>query len=118
MSGGYNSHSENPNWFFAVGGYSVWGKGRVTVTAAPDAARYDLAFTYRLCDRYNWDTGKSVKILGVTVTDTFMGEFHREGLAREYDYYGTALRRFQWKKGEAIPGVQLATPIPAPGGRT
>jgi hypothetical protein len=33
-----------------------------------------------------------------TVTDKFMGEFHREGLAHEFDCVGTLKRRFTWKK--------------------
>ena len=30
-AGGYNTEAESKNWFFAVGGYSAWGKGVATV---------------------------------------------------------------------------------------
>jgi peptidoglycan hydrolase-like protein with peptidoglycan-binding domain len=114
---GYNQKSENTNWFYAVGGYTRWGKGRLVVADGPDKRQYDLGFDYKFYDRYNWDEGKQVKILGMVITDEFMGEFHREGLAKEYDYYGLARRHFQWKKGENIPNIQLTTEMPVPGGR-
>jgi hypothetical protein len=41
------------------------------------------------------------------VTDAFMGEFHRQGLAKEFDCYGSFKRHFSWKKGQAIPAQQL-----------
>ena len=59
------------------------------------------------------DGGKSVTIQGITVTDAFMGEFHRQGLAREYDCHGSFKRSFSWKKGDAISQAQLQ----GPGGR-
>jgi peptidoglycan hydrolase-like protein with peptidoglycan-binding domain len=112
--GGYNRQHENQNWFLAVGGYTRWGKGHLVVTDAPDGRRYDLLFDYRFYDRYNWDGGKSTHIMKWDFSDDFLGEFNREGLAKEYDYYGAARRRLQWKQGEAIPDSQIATPLPAP----
>ena len=32
---GYNRQSESRNWFFAIGGYSVWSKGTATVALTP-----------------------------------------------------------------------------------
>jgi hypothetical protein len=110
---GYNRQSESANWYFATGGYSTWGKGVAVVKDGPTGRQYDVAFEYKFFDRYNWDAGKSVTIAGVKVTDTFMGEFHREGLAREFDCNGSFERRFTWRKGDAIPQVQLD----GPGGR-
>ena len=52
-------------------------------------------------------------IHGITITDAFMGEFHRQGLAKEYDCYGSFKRSFSWKKGDPIPQAQLD----GPGGR-
>jgi RHS repeat-associated protein len=72
--GAYITESESPNWYFAVAGYNAWGKGIATVCKD----EYTLQFEYKFYDRYNWDIGKEVKILGVTVTDKFMGEFHRQ----------------------------------------
>lgn len=96
-TGGYIRKSENWNWFFAVGGYSVWGKGTARVTAAANGQKsYELDFEYKFFDRYNWDGGKSVDIFGVTITDEFMGRFHREGLAKEFNMYGSITRNYKW----------------------
>ena len=40
-------------------------------------------------------------ILGVTVTDQFMGTFHRMGLGQEFDMRGSVKKTLKWKKGEA-----------------
>jgi hypothetical protein len=95
--GAYITESESPNWYFAVAGYNAWGKGIATVCKD----EYTLQFEYKFYDRYNWDIGKEVKILGVTVTDKFMGEFHRQGLAKEFDMRGSVKKTVKWKKGQA-----------------
>ena len=108
---GYNHKAENKNWFYAIGGYSTWGKGDATVTVDAAGQRsYTLSFEYRFYDRYNWDGGKSVTILGITVTDAFMAEFHKQGLAQEFDCFGSFKRSLAWKQGEAIPPAQLEAP--------
>ena len=94
---GYNKKGESWNWFYAVGGYRSWGKGNATVCDE----EYILEFQYNFFDCYNWDGGKQVEILGVVVTDQFMGEFHRQGLAREFDMLGAVKKTVKWKKGEA-----------------
>ena len=115
VEGGYNTKDESVNWFFAIGGYSSWGKGTATVKDGPAGREHELEFEYRFYDRYNWDRGKSVTIFGITVSDEFMGEFHRQGLAREFDCLGSVRRRFTWRKGESIPKGQMDAP---PGGRS
>jgi peptidoglycan hydrolase-like protein with peptidoglycan-binding domain len=103
----YNAKIENKNWYFAVGGYSTWGKGTAVVTkAAGGTLEYTLNFEYHFYDRYNWDKGKSVTISGIKITDEFMGEFHRQGLAKEYDEVGVIKRQFRWKQGQTIPSDQ------------
>jgi hypothetical protein len=108
---GYNEQKKSKNWFFAIGGYSSWGFG--TATVAGDAAnrRYTVEVEYKFYDRYNWDGGKSVTFHGIVVTHQFMGEFHRQGLAQEFDCFGSFKRTFTWKKGEEIPPSQLAPPV-------
>jgi Putative peptidoglycan binding domain len=107
--GGYNVKSENRNWYYAVGGYSTWGKGKAIVKSGAGPKEYELEFEYRLYDRYNWDRGKQVKLFDkITVTDEFMGEFHRQGLAREFDMTGSMKRVFKWKHGGDIPSQQFA----------
>jgi len=103
----YNLQSENRNWYFAIGGYTSWGQGVAAVRDTPGGRDYELEFEYKLFDRYNWDAGKFVTIAGVKVTDAFMGEFHRQGLAREFNCYGAFKRRFSWKKGSSILPQQL-----------
>lgn len=110
VQGGYNTKSESTNWFFAVGGYSVWGKGKATIQNNSTGREYSLEFEYKFYDRYNWDTGKKVDIFGIEVTDYFMGEFHRQGLAREYNEIGSINRHFIWKHGQTIPPGQHVPP--------
>ena len=98
---GYNGSDENRNWYLATGGYVRWGTGTVEVLEGGGNRSYSLDFEYHVYDRYNWDTGKSVTILGVTVTDAFMGDFHRQGLAREFDMRGSVKKTIKWKKGQA-----------------
>jgi peptidoglycan hydrolase-like protein with peptidoglycan-binding domain len=102
----YNYKGESTNWYFAVGGYSTWGKGTANVLARPAGKEYEMRFEYRFYDRYNWDKGKSVTIGPVEITDKFMGEFHRQGYAREYDMVGSITRTFRWKHGDIIPEAQ------------
>lgn len=102
--GGYIYKSENSNWFFAVGGYSTWGKGIANVTSDSMGRKsYSLEFEYKFFDRYNWDGGKSVTIFGQKITDEFMGRFHREGLAKEFDMYGSYKQTVNWGNPTAAP---------------
>ena len=94
---GYNRQAESSNWYFAVGGYSVWPKGRATVTGTGPGHDCKLELEYKFYDRYNWDGGKYVKIAGFVITDEAMGEFHRQGMAKEYDEVGSLHRTLQWK---------------------
>jgi len=55
---GYNRQSESRNWFFAVGGYSVWTKARVTVSGSGPGREVALDLEYKFYDRYNWDAEK------------------------------------------------------------
>ena len=94
---GYNYKRESTNWFFAVGGYSVWTKGQATVTGTGPGHACKLELEYKFYDRYNWDGGKSVTIFGIEITDEAMGEFHREGMAKEYNEVGSFRRTLEWK---------------------
>jgi hypothetical protein len=94
---GYNLQRESKNWFFAVGGYSVWTKGHATVTGTGSGHDVKLDLEYKFYDRYNWDGGKFVTIAGIRISDETMGEFHREGMAHEYDEVGSLRRPLAWK---------------------
>lgn len=91
------------NWAFTTGGYQYWGKGIAVVRPGPS---YRLEFRYHVFDRYNWDGKKGVDIplpagRKVRVTDDELAEFHRQGLAREYNQRGSFLKVYEWKPGGA-----------------
>jgi hypothetical protein len=100
--GGYNHKHQSTNWFFAVGGYSVWGTGRAVVDVRAEQRTYTLDYAFHFFDRNNWDNGKEVTLpyVNIVITDRFMGDFHRAGLAREFDMRGTIQRRLLWRAGE------------------
>lgn len=104
----YNRKEHSRDWYFAIGGYSTWGRGAATVRSGASGMEYELLFEYRFEDKYNWDGGKAVTLGGITITDHFMGEFHRQGLAKEYICIGMLSRTFRWKAGETIPQQQYA----------
>ena len=105
---GYNLREENADWFFAIGGYTRWGKGEAVISIDPtlNLRHYEVDFEYRVFDRYNWDGGKAVTIAGHVITDEFMGEFQRQGLAREYDCYGSVHRKLVWNGDFGAPGKE------------
>ncbi len=102
-STGYAAKTESQNWFYAVGGYHVWGKGKATVSG--NGTCFTLDFEFKFYDRYNWDITKSTKILGIEITDKFMGNFHRQALAKEFDMIGSVSKSFSWKRGENLNQV-------------
>lgn len=111
---GYNMQGENADWYFAIGGYTRWGRGTVRITLGDFGIRCEMDFEYRFFDRYNWDGDKAVTIAGIEITDEFMGEFHRQGLAREFDCHGSIRRHLVWSPGVKPPTDQV---IVAPQGR-
>jgi hypothetical protein len=69
---------ESADWFFAVGDYSYWWQ------ADPISGE----ITVQVRDKYNWDQGKNVNILGVPIRDEVLGSLHQAGLAQEYEVIG------------------------------
>lgn len=101
--------SSDPDLFYAIGGYQYWGKGRVQITedkyknTMSNGSRlcgYNLTFQFKFFDRYNWNVSvaNSGVRLGsiVPVNDTFMGRFHQECLAREYNIFGAIESEVKW----------------------
>jgi nucleoid-associated protein YgaU len=119
--GFYIHKSDSANWFFANGGVQIWGKGRVNVTQTATTLNYAMTLEIWLWDRYNWDGKKSTTIGPITVTDAEMAEFHRMGLAREFDCYGKVTESRSWSKTLPAPPPQLhprphpTHPAPSPG---
>lgn len=95
---GYARKDESWNWYYAVGGYSTWGKAKVT----KDGDCYKMKMKLKFEDKYNWDAGKAVTIFGVTVPDVSLGELHRAGIAWEYILIGDAEYTIKWSKGERV----------------
>lgn len=109
------------NWFFAVGSYTSWGSGVGVISSIGGTLSYSMDFEYHFFDRYNWDGGKQVQIPipgynslpgaakslidklpnvsagRLRVTDQFMGEFHRQGLAKEFDMVAILRKSYTWK---------------------
>jgi hypothetical protein len=77
------------------------------VSGSGPGAALELDFEYRFYYRYNWDKGKSITFAGIKVTDQFMGEFHRQGLAQEFDCIGSFKRHFSWKNGQGLTPSQV-----------
>jgi hypothetical protein len=98
LAQGYFRQRDDRNLFFAIGGYSYWGQGTASVLAheAGHQRHFALDFEFHFYDRYNWDGGKQVHIAGITVTDTFMQNFHKQCYAREYDVHGTLRQQVRW----------------------
>lgn len=95
------TQADSRNWFFAVGSFTTWGSGTAQVGLPSGRARFAMDWQCHFFDRYNWDGGKSVSIPlpgygTVRVTDAFMGEFHRMGLAHEFNMVGTIRERLYW----------------------
>jgi hypothetical protein len=93
---GYFRQAESSNLFFAIGGFAYWGQGVVQVPEDTRASRITLDFEFHFFDRYNWDSGKSVSIAGMTITDDFMQQFHRQCYAREFNIKGVSKHRVEW----------------------
>jgi hypothetical protein len=96
----YNTKEHSKDWYFAVGGFGVWTKARARI---PERGKIHADIELKFFDRYNWDGGKKVEIAGITVTDEFMGDFHREGLAKEFNCVGAVKRRMSWERFSRIP---------------
>jgi hypothetical protein len=104
---GNNETGESQNWHYAVGGYAAWGKGQAVVRATDDhTCDYTLFFEYKFLDYYNWDKGKEVNLKGVPISDSFMAEFHRQGLAREFKMVGSLKRVVTGKRPAAATMFQ------------
>jgi hypothetical protein len=95
---GENGKSDSGgNWFYAVGGYSAAGYAEVDVL---DDCKFNMSFSYYFADKYNWDRGKHVKILGYTVSDVTLGRLHEVGLAHEFEMTGKVWRNVYWERGQ------------------
>ena len=116
LGSGYFRQAEDRNLFFAIGGYSFWGQGIVNIVDRDRESlrEYTLDFELHFYDRYNWDTGKSVSIAGITVADDFMQKFHLQCYAREYDVKGVGRDRVTWTATRSSPMSKPLAPMRNP----
>lgn len=96
----YFSKSASKDWYFAVGGCTVWVEATVTPNPPDDqcgAVPATMDATLHVFDRYNWDEGKSVTIAGLVVKDEQLGHLHKVGLAKEFEVHATSsVRAESW----------------------
>ena len=88
--------TETQNWYYAVGSYNRATEGTITVyPPTPDHPNgyYKCDYKVHVADRYNWDGGKSTKILGMEIEDERLQRLHPRGLAQEYDLKGNSFVR-------------------------
>jgi WXG100 family type VII secretion target len=88
-----NQLSNEGNWFYALGTFSYCYGADVIVT--PDIngePQVRIEYQMHVFDRYNWDAGKGVDIVGipVPVPDTALGHLHQVGIAQEYEVWGSS----------------------------
>ena len=112
---GYFKQEDDENLFFAIGGFQLWGNGRLEVC---QNGTFQASLTLSFFDRYNWNDFDGVeKTVSLTqaimlqsiishpnselflieingkngrvyVADEAMGRMHKVGLAQEYDIKG------------------------------
>ncbi|MGH9904984.1 MAG: hypothetical protein ACRD8U_05285, partial [Pyrinomonadaceae bacterium] len=100
------------NWYYAVRDYLAVGSASVKVF---ENCEYEMKFTFNFFDRYNWDRGKLVEVLGEPVFDDELGRLHRVGFAQEYEMRGSDTVTIIWKQGERF---KTSGDITDPSGRT
>lgn len=113
INSGYNIPQESKDWYYAVGGYECWGKAKVSV---PDSntTKYSMEFEYCFFDQYNWNKGIGVDIAGFRITDDFMGKFHRQGIAKEFELRGTHRVNVEWQPGGSLTFLPSAADMTLP----
>ena len=80
------ARSESENWYLAIAGFSFWISGHIEVGATGDISGQ---VQFNLWDRYDWDPGTVIPISTpfgrIDIDQDRVGEFHRQGLAKEFD---------------------------------
>jgi hypothetical protein len=107
---GYFYRSQDINLFYAIGGYSFWGQGKVHISTHAGVTSYLLDFEFYFYDRYNWDGGKSVTIANIRITDEFMQKFHQQCYAKEFDVRGVFKKKISWSKNVSVDKVSTKPP--------
>jgi hypothetical protein len=97
---------ESLNWYLAVGGFQAWSSNTlIVITDAEGRLRSRVISRLYLADRYNWDKGAVFNVGGMTITGESMGEYHRMGLAKEYDIRGYFMKEISWTSPEELESL-------------
>lgn len=104
---GYNTKDENWNWYFATGGYQSWGEGEATLPKRRKVASTNWIFDTSFSIATTGMRVRRSRIFDIKITDTFMAEFHSQGLAREFDCVGAIRRKLSWKQSQGIASSQF-----------
>lgn len=70
-----------------------------------------MSFDLKIYDKYNWNSGQSFDSFGKDISDDFMGKFHKQGVAREYEVFGNLPLKFTWKGNPYGDNVTTAVRI-------
>jgi hypothetical protein len=109
----YAKKSDNPNWFYAMGGYYYWIGANAKIVSYVTGGNAIVKVVYKVAvsDYYNWDAGKATlfeKPEGITlpplpptyegkiidlgnqliIYDTALAELHKAGIAQEFHIAG------------------------------
>jgi hypothetical protein len=79
----YSGDPKLENWFYSIGQASYNFNATVSVSQNQNGqteVRIDTQLN--MFDRYNWDVGKLVEVMGVTIYDEQMGKLHEAGIAK------------------------------------
>jgi len=101
----YAMQADNPNWFFAMGGFSYAYSAEVNVTppmVAGGNPTVEISYQMHIWDYYNWDQGKAVTIprptiplsgdpLSLPIPEEYQG--HIEEVGNSWRVQDTALSR-------------------------
>lgn len=92
--------SESLNWYLAIGGFQYFITGQIDQSQI-DQSRCDgscrqARIYFHFYDRYDWDAGPVVNLQtpagAIQIDQEHIGEFHRQGLAREFTSLGVVRR--------------------------
>jgi len=89
----YADFKNKGNWYWAMGGFYYRYIAVVeTIPPLTPDGEITVRMTTRIhvFDRYNWDGGKSVTIVGLKITDETLAELHKVGIAKEYNINGSS----------------------------
>ncbi len=97
---------DSGSWYLALGIYHGFVNVNARISKQSNGTKnYAWVFSYQVRDIYDWDSGPINPLfpLGKTVglkvelSNHFLGEFHRQGLAQEYKVSGVIRRFERWE---------------------